>query len=340
MLKIIILGLFFIKVNGISDETLDKFNEWIKKYNISVNNFSLSRILDNWIRNDNYINYINAQNLTYKLDHNIYSGYSLYNMNDFKGYNKEYDVITIKNYLIGLRGTLDYIELFPNKFYPKTIDWRDNDVVTNIKTQGACSSSWAFSAISSLESAYAIKNRKLLTFSEQYLIDCDNILKNGYDRGCDGGTVKNVYKWLRDKRLFLVEDYEDLIKTKTKSCNKTCNIINNTEVLKYVIIKPNSEDAMLTALSIQPVSVAIDASTRDFYLYSSGVFTASCGTNLNHAVNIVGYASNNYGDYYIIRNSWGTSWGDNGYMYLPRGNYNDGAGQCGVLMEGIYPILN
>ena len=103
---------------------------------------------------------------------------------------------------------------------------------------------------------------------------------------------------------------------------------------------------ILTALEKQPVSIAIEADQRAFQLYASGVFTGSCGTTLDHGVGLVGYGNLNGIDYYILRNSWGESWGLNGYMLIGKGNdpatgkpYNNGAGQCGLLMEGSYPIV-
>jgi C1A family cysteine protease len=88
------------------------------------------------------------------------------------------------------------------------------------------------------------------------------------------------------------------------------------------------------------VSVAIEADQRDFQLYKSGVFTGTCGTNLDHGVLAVGYGTLDGTDYYKVKNSWSTSWGDQGYIYLGRGTkYNGGAGQCGILMEASYPVL-
>ena len=111
-------------------------------------------------------------------------------------------------------------------------------------------------------------------------------------------------------------------------------------------IKSNSDEAMMTALMQQPVSVAINADQKSFQLYKSGVFTDVCGTDLNHGVLLVGYGNENGLDYYILKNSWGSSWGNSGFMYLGRGNdpstgksYNNGAGQCGVLGMASYPSL-
>jgi hypothetical protein len=104
---------------------------------------------------------------------------------------------------------------------------------------------------------------------------------------------------------------------------------------------------MMTVLAQQPVSVGIEADQKEFQLYKSGVFTSnSCGKNIDHGVLLVGYGSSNGIDYYILKNSWGISWGDQGFMLLGKGfqpnsiiPYNNGAGQCGVLSQGSYPIL-
>ena len=97
---------------------------------------------------------------------------------------------------------------------------------------------------------------------------------------------------------------------------------------------------MMLALSNQPVSVAIQADQRAFQLYSSGVLTGDCGTGLDHGVLAVGYGTDPNGDYYLVKNSWGESWGENGYIRLGRGSdYNNGDGQCGILLQASYPVL-
>jgi len=105
-------------------------------------------------------------------------------------------------------------------------------------------------------------------------------------------------------------------------------------------VQPSSDDAMMQALSKQPVSIAIEADQREFQLYKTGVFTGTCGTKLDHGVLVVGYGSLDGRNYYKVKNSWSTSWGDSGYILLGRGpEYNNGDGQCGILLQGSYPVI-
>jgi KDEL-tailed cysteine endopeptidase len=101
------------------------------------------------------------------------------------------------------------------------------------------------------------------------------------------------------------------------------------------------DEEMMMELMRQPISIAIEADEREFQLYKSGVYKGKCGTNLDHGVLLVGYGTDEkYGDYYKVKNSWGTSWGESGYIRLGRGpEYNNGDGQCGLLLEGSYPIM-
>jgi C1A family cysteine protease len=110
--------------------------------------------------------------------------------------------------------------------------------------------------------------------------------------------------------------------------------------LSHVDVSPESDLEMMGALSKQPVSVAIEADQKEFQLYKSGVLTSKCGTNLDHGVLLVGYGTYLGNDYYKIKNSWSESWGEKGFIRVGRGSqYNAGKGQCGVLLEGSYPVV-
>ena len=129
--------------------------------------------------------------------------------------------------------------------------------------------------------------------------------------------------------------------TKTAgTCQTTCSKVAGVAPKSHTDVQKNSDSAMMSALAQQPVSIAIEADQKDFQLYTSGVFTGTCGSNLDHGVLAVGYGSMNGQDYYIVKNSWGATWGDNGYIYLARGDGMPSAGQCGMLSgPPSYPNL-
>ena len=125
----------------------------------------------------------------------------------------------------------------------------------------------------------------------------------------------------------------------TESCKSSCSPILKSKVQSYTDVE-STDDDLMQAISQQPVAIAIEADQRDFQLYKSGVFTGTCGTNLDHGVLVVGYGSDSGSDYYLVKNSWGTTWGESGYIRLGRGpQYNNGQGQCGILLEASYPNL-
>jgi C1A family cysteine protease len=122
-----------------------------------------------------------------------------------------------------------------------------------------------------------------------------------------------------------------------EKCETTCDLVPKSQIQSWVNVASN-DNALMTAIAQQPVSVAIEADQIDFQLYKSGVLTGTCGTTLDHGVLVVGYGTENGEDYYLVKNSWGTSWGDEGYIKLGRGpQYIDG--QCGILLEASYPVL-
>lgn len=215
---------------------------------------------------------------------------------------------------------------------PSSLDWRKQGAVTNVKDQGSCGACWAFSATGAIEGISKISSGSLVSLSEQELVDCDR----KYNSGCNGGLMDYAYQFVIDNNgIDTEEDYP--YKGRETTCDKNKLKRHFVTIDGYKDVPPNDEKQLLQAVVRQPVSVGICGSERAFQLYSGGIFTGPCSTSLDHAVLIVGYDSKNGVDYWIIKNSWGTSWGINGYMYMQR-NSGKLAGVCGINMMASYPV--
>lgn len=225
---------------------------------------------------------------------------------------------------------------------PSSVDWRDKNAVTPVKDQGQCGSCWSFSATGAMEGSWSIATGDLLSLSEQQLVDCDSGFGTG-NHGCNGGLMDNAFSWIEKNGGLCSEDsypYESGTTKKPGSCETSCSIVEGSDIISFTDVPAKSDDSMMQAITQQPVSVAIQADQKDFQLYTSGVFTGSCGTQLDHGVLVVGYGNKDGENFYKIKNSWGTTWGDEGYIYIGRGSqYNKGQGQCGVLLQPSYPTV-
>ncbi|KAL4199868.1 hypothetical protein AMTRI_Chr03g146940 [Amborella trichopoda] len=214
---------------------------------------------------------------------------------------------------------------------PSSLDWRDKGAVTNVKDQGSCGACWAFSATGAIEGINKIVTGSLISLSEQEIIDCDTT----YNSGCGGGLMDYAFKWVtKNHGIDTEKDYP--YREVQGSCIKDKAERHVVTIDGHTDIPSNSEDLILQAVAKQPVSVGICGSERSFQLYSSGIFSGPCSTSLDHAVLIVGYGSKNGVDYWIVKNSWGTSWGMDGYMHMLR-NSGDSQGVCGINMMPSYP---
>lgn len=214
---------------------------------------------------------------------------------------------------------------------PTEVDWRTKGYVTPIKDQKQCGSCWAFSAVGSLEGQHFKKTGKLVSLSEQNIVDCD---KTSY--GCMGGFMDNAFNYVKNNGGVDTEASYPYTARGGKCLFKKDNV--GATCTGLVDIKKGSEADLLKAVaSIGPISVAIDAGHQSFQLYKKGVYyEPNCSpTQLDHGVLAVGYGADQGKDFWIVKNSWGTSWGMEGYIDMSRNRNNN----CGISTAASYPTV-
>jgi cathepsin L len=279
--------------------------------------------MENFAAVDAFIQEHNASNASYTAGHNQFSDWSHAEYKSILGY---------------VRGEADVRSpvLLDESANADTVNWVTAGAVNAVKDQGQCGSCWAFSSTCALEGAHFVASGELLSFAEQQLVDCAG-LKYG-NMGCNGGLQTNAYKYYAAGNDAILEsDYA--YTAKDGHCQYDSK--PHTDVLESSLsdVTVNNVAQMKAAVTKSVLAVAIEADKMCFQTYKSGIFDNSkCGTTLDHAVAVVGYGTDAGQEYWIMRNSWNTTWGDKGYMKMAI--TGDDAGICGVQSDPQLPTSN
>ncbi|XP_070403526.1 cathepsin S-like isoform X2 [Nothobranchius furzeri] len=219
-----------------------------------------------------------------------------------------------------------------NMSLPHSLDWRDEGWVTPVKTQGSCGSCWAFSAVGALEGQLKKTKGTLMSLSPQNLLDCS--LKYG-NNGCRGGFMSNAFHYVM-KNQGINSDAAYPYEGKRGKC-KYDPKYRAANCSGYAFLPKGDEFALKVGLAnIGPISVAIDASRPKFLFYHHGVYKDhTCSHHVNHGVLVVGYGTEKGQDYWLVKNSWGEDYGNEGYVKMARNKHN----QCGIASFACYPIM-
>ncbi|CAN7071398.1 unnamed protein product [Brassica oleracea var. botrytis] len=289
------------------------FQTWLSTHGKSYVNALEERQRRFEIFKDNlrFVDQHNAKNLSYQLGLTRFADLTVEEYRDLSSGRHDNEPIQRAR-----RVSHRYVSL-PRDQLPESVDWRKEGAVTAVKDQGSCSNCWAFSSVAAVEGINKIVTGELISLSEQQLVDC-----NTGNYGCDGrGYMDISFKFLINNNIGLVSQIDYPYKAVQGNCNHNEKSANKVvKIDGYEDLPVNDEMSLKKAVAHQP-----------------GVYNGPCGTQLDHAVVIVGYGSENGQDYWIVKNSWGTIWGEAGFGKMAR-NIQDPAGICGITLVASYPI--
>jgi len=234
------------------------------------------------------------------------------------------------------RAKADMYHPMRNVQLPDYVNWVEKGAVTGVKDQGVCGSCWTFGTTGTVEGAWFTKTGKLLSLSEQQIVDCAWGNWGSGNSGCDGGFAPPALEWIISNGGIALESSYPYLMVDHWCIADTSSGVT---VMSYVNVTEGEELSLQDAIAnVGPVAVAIDASHPDFYFYLSGIYyQPACSNNINdldHEVLAVGYGTDNGQDYWLVKNSWSTHWGQDGFVKMARNRGNN----CGIATAATYAI--